>query len=62
MSISRDGGPLMLGTVTLSVLLFALALRLRSWPLWLLGFASLLAALSLAWVSRGTMLPEMARS
>ena len=60
MTLTREGAPLMLGTVALGVVLFALALRMRSWPLWLLAFAALVAALWMAWLSRGATLTELA--
>jgi hypothetical protein len=60
MMLSREGAPLMLGTVALGVVLFALALRMRSWPLWLLAFSALVAALCMAWLSRGSTLSPLA--
>ena len=49
---AREGYPLMLGTAALALVLFAAALRLRSWPLWLLAFAATIAALGIAWSFR----------
>jgi uncharacterized membrane protein AbrB (regulator of aidB expression) len=49
---AREGYPLMLGTAAFAVVLFALALRARSWPLWLLAFVVTIVALGLAWSLR----------
>jgi hypothetical protein len=52
---SRDGYPYMLGTALAAMLLFAIALRLRSWPLWLAALAVSGIALCVSWYFR---LPE----
>lgn len=49
---AREGYPLLLGTVGLAALTFAAALRFRSWPLWLAGFALTIVALVVAWIYR----------
>jgi hypothetical protein len=49
--LPRDASYL-LGTVALAVLLYAAALRMRSWPVWLLAFAVTLVALWAAWFVR----------
>jgi hypothetical protein len=57
--LGGEGASLMLGTVALGVLLFALALKMRSWALWLLAFTVLVAAIGMAWVSRAGSLVEV---
>ncbi|HMS03393.1 MAG TPA: hypothetical protein PKE51_10485 [Gemmatimonadaceae bacterium] len=52
MTIVRDGLPFIVGATGVALVAFALALRARSWPLWLVGFVSLVVALGLAWVFR----------
>ena len=52
MIFAREGYPLLLGATGFAVLIFAAALRFRSWPLWLAGFALTLVALSVAWIYR----------
>ena len=52
MTLMRDGLPFVVGATGVALLAFVLALRVRSWPLWLVGFASLLVALGLAWIFR----------
>ena len=47
-----EGLPAILGATSLAVLLLGVALRLRSWPLWLTGFASTVAAIWVAWFFR----------
>ena len=48
----REAYPYLLGTVALAVLLYAAALRMRSWPIWLLAFAMTIGALCAAWYLR----------
>ena len=50
--LPRDAYPYLLGTVALAVVLFAAALRLRSWPIWLLAFVVTIVALWTAWFFR----------
>lgn len=52
MSIAREGFPFIGGAVVLAAAAWALALRLRSWPLWLLAFALTLVALWVAYFFR----------
>lgn len=52
MMFAREGYPLLLSAVGLTVLTFAAALRFRSWPLWLVGFVLTLVSLSVAWAYR----------
>lgn len=49
---AREGYPFIIGATALAVLTFALALRLRSWPLWLLAFIITIVALWMAWFFR----------
>lgn len=49
---AREGYPLLLGAAGMAALTFAAALRFRSWPWWLAGYALTLAALVVAWVYR----------
>lgn len=56
MSLSREGYPLLIAAVVLSALTFAVALRVRSWPIWLAAFGLLLLALLIAWFARTTPL------
>lgn len=49
-----EGLPFVVGATGVAIIALALALRFRSWPLWLAGFASLLVALGLAWMFRAT--------
>lgn len=46
------GYPYMLSATGAASLTFALALRRRSWPLWLLGFVLTVGALVTAWSFR----------
>ncbi len=52
---AREGFPFMLGATALAAVTFALALRMRSWPLWLLAFTLTVVALCLAVPSTATM-------
>ena len=52
MILADHGVPLMLGATLLAVMAFALAMRVRSWPLWLSAYVLLLVALLLAWSFR----------
>ncbi len=52
MSLSHEGFPLVIGATVLAVITYALALRLRSWPLWLTAFAFTLLVLGIAWAFR----------
>ena len=52
MSLSPEGVPLLLGATTLAVVTYALALRLRSWPLWLAAFVFTLLILGISWAYR----------
>lgn len=49
---AREGYPFILGAAALAVLMFALALRMRSWPLWLAALAITIIALWVAWFFR----------
>jgi hypothetical protein len=51
-----EGSSLLLGVTLVAVLLYAAALKLRSWPLWLAAFACTLAALVVAWEQRVPLL------
>lgn len=48
----REGLPAILGVTALALLLFGAALRFRSWPLWLTGFAANVVAIWVAWFFR----------
>ena len=52
---ARDGFPFMLGATALAALAFAFALRMRSWPLWLLAFALTVLALCLSAPTAATL-------
>ena len=49
---AREGYPFILGAAALAALTFAFALRLRSWPLWLIAFLLTIVALWVAWFFR----------
>ncbi|MBA3891129.1 MAG: hypothetical protein H0X64_11435 [Gemmatimonadaceae bacterium] len=53
MTIAREGLPYVAGAAGVAVLLFALALNRRSWPLWLLALALIVAALGVSYAFRG---------
>jgi hypothetical protein len=52
---ARYGLTLVLATTAAAIALFALALRARSWPLWLLAFAVTILALGVAWAARASV-------
>ena len=52
MMFAREGYPFMLGAAALAIAVFAAALKMRSWPLWLLAFVISVIALSTAWYFR----------
>ncbi len=43
---------MLVGATVLAIVTYALALRLRSWPLWLTAFAFTLLVLGVAWAFR----------
>lgn len=47
--IVREGYPVILGAMTAAVVLFAAALRLRSWPVWLMALAATVGTLIISW-------------
>ena len=49
---AREGYPFILGAAALVAIVFAMALRLRSWPLWLVAIVLTVAALWVAWFFR----------
>ncbi len=49
---AREGYPFMVGAATLAALVFAAALKFRSWPLWLGALLLTIVALCVAWFFR----------
>jgi phosphatidylserine decarboxylase len=49
---AREGYPFILGAALLAAVAYMFALRLRSWPLWLLAFVLTIVALWVAWFFR----------
>ncbi|MCE2900574.1 MAG: hypothetical protein ACK5XT_05685 [Gemmatimonas sp.] len=49
MTFAAEGHALMLGSVVMTAAVFAVALRRRSWPLWLAGLACAVMAVVIAW-------------
>lgn len=49
---AREGYPFILGAALLAAIAYMFALRLRSWPLWLLAFVLTVIALWVAWFFR----------
>lgn len=49
---AQEGYPFILGAAALATIAFALALRLRSWPLWLVAIVLIVIALWVAWFFR----------
>lgn len=61
---AREGYAFMIGVALLAAIAFVLALRLRSWSLWLAAFTITVIALCVAWSFRDasagqTMLAEV---
>ncbi len=52
MNVARDGVSLVLVATILAAGTFALALKLRSWSVWLAAFVLLLVALTFAWTTK----------
>jgi hypothetical protein len=50
--MTSHGYPFLIGAVALAGTAFVLALRVRSWPLWLLAYTMLLLALLAGWLFR----------
>ncbi len=57
MTFARDGYPFMALSAAVAVTVIALAVWRRSWSLWVLGFALLLLAASVAWYFNTTAQP-----
>lgn len=53
--VGSSGFPFVLLAAMLTALTFALALRLRSWPLWLLAFLLSVGTFGLAWYLRAPL-------
>ncbi|MCU0648532.1 MAG: phosphatidylserine decarboxylase family protein [Gemmatimonadaceae bacterium] len=49
---AREGYPFIIGATVAAAVLFAVALRLRSWPLWLVAFVVTIVAIWVAWFFR----------
>jgi hypothetical protein len=54
-SALRDGYVVLLGASGLTVLTYALALRLRNWSAWLVAFAITIGTLVGWWTQRGSV-------
>jgi hypothetical protein len=51
-TLHGEGLPFVVGATGVAIIALVLALRFRSWPLWLAGFGSLVVALGIAWLFR----------
>ena len=49
---AREGYPFIIGVAILAIIAYSLALRMRSWPLWLVAFILTILALWVAWFFR----------
>ena len=49
---AREGYPFIIGAAILAIIAYSLALRMRSWPLWLVAFILTILALWVAWFFR----------
>ncbi len=49
---AREGLPVMLGSALLAAVVFAAALRFRSWPIWLAALALTVLSLYVSWTFR----------
>ncbi|MEQ1692454.1 MAG: phosphatidylserine decarboxylase family protein [Gemmatimonas sp.] len=54
---AREGYPFIVGAAAIAALTFAAALRMRSWPLWLVAFLLTIVALWVAWFFRNPERP-----
>lgn len=54
MTFAREGLPYVAGATVLAVVTFALSLKRRSWPLWLLALSLVVVALVFAYAHRDT--------
>ena len=54
----QEGYPYLLAAAVVTAVAFALALRLRSWPLWLLAFLLSVGTLCVAWYLRAPVTPS----
>ena len=54
---AREGFPFIVGAAAMAALTFVVALRLRSWPLWLAAFLLTIIALWVAWFFRNPERP-----
>lgn len=54
---AREGYPFIIGAAALAAVMFAVALRLRSWPLWLVAFVLTVVALWVMWFFRNPERP-----
>ena len=52
MTFAREGLPYVAGAAGLAAVTFAVSLRRRSWPLWLVGLSLVVVALLLAFAFR----------
>ncbi len=52
MTFAREGFAYMIGSAAIAALMFAAALRFRSWPLWLTALALTVVSLAVAWCYR----------
>ena len=52
MTFAREGLPYIAGATALAVITFAVSLRRRSWPLWLVGLSLVVVALIFSYVFR----------
>jgi hypothetical protein len=51
-NFAPEGYPFIIAATVLAVITYGLALRLRSWPLWLAAFGFTVAALLCSWIFR----------
>lgn len=49
---AREGYPFILGAAAIAAIAFVMAVRVRSWPLWLVALLLTVIALSVAWFFR----------
>ena len=56
---AREGYPFILGATAFAAIAFAAALRMRSWPLWLVAIVLTVSALSVAWLFRVPVIADL---